>query len=348
MPKPDKSKKYEFSLAATESFFAVTRKMTFSVDSLDAHEQSIHAYYSDKLDDSVYQRSVAFGKLIAAAILRRAATDNYQKSRGKAKYIGSNLPGRWRPTPPDYFDGIEYCWGDIKSFMPEMSASFTLPPPPEFSEDTNSVFIKATRQVYEINRNLTEEQKEIAQYWDDNPSVMEHSGHLMFVNKKITPAGHWMGITEIACRKENADAVRSAQAYALTAIAMFESFICCWREKYLTNVVRPVTVINEMFDPGWTPYLQTPPFPEYPSGHSSITRAAATILTHLFGNNFEFLDTSNLEYLGMKRNFKSFVQAADEASISRVYGGIHYMHSVMAGADQGSKVGENILRNLKL
>jgi membrane-associated phospholipid phosphatase len=94
--------------------------------------------------------------------------------------------------------------------------------------------------------------------------------------------------------------------------------------------------------------LQTPPFPEYPSGHSAITRSAAVVLTKMFGNHFAFQDTSDLRYIGMQRHFNSFVQAADEASISRVYGGIHYRHSVDLGAVQGKEVGEWVIKKLEL
>ena len=137
--------------------------------------------------------------------------------------------------------------------------------------------------------------------------------------------------------------VRTAKAYALTSSAIFDAIITCWKTKYEYQHIRPVTVINESIDPDWQPLLQTPPFPEHPSGHSGISAAAATVLTRLFGENFSFEDTSDLEYIGMKRNFKSFTQAADEASISRVYGGIHYTSGVNAGALQGKKCGEVVV-----
>ncbi len=155
-----------------------------------------------------------------------------------------------------------------------------------------------------------------------------------------------MGITAIACQQSKADAITTARAYALTSIALYESFISCWDEKYRSNYIRPVTVINETIDHTWTPLLQTPPFPEYPSGHSAITRSAATVLTKLFGEHFAFQDTSDLRYIGLQRHFDSFVQAADEASVSRVYGGIHYRVSVDQGADGGRKVGELIVKKL--
>ncbi len=348
LPQPEKEKQYNFTLAATRAFFTVCRKVIFSVDSLTAYENEIYDHFRQKLDDSVYARSVSFGDTIAGVVLKRAATDNYAQSRGKPKFIGSNLPGRWRPTPPDYLDGVEFCWGDMKTFVLDSSTQFLPPPPVPYSEDTASDFYRQNQEVYAIGKSLTPEQKEIARYWDDNPFVLEHSGHLMFANKKITPGGHWIGITNIACKKAHAGAVQSAKAYALISLTIFDSFISCWEEKYRSGVIRPITVINEKIDAGWTSFLQTPPFPEYPSGHSTITRAAATVLTSLFGDRFAFLDTSDLEYIGMQRHFNSFLEAANEASVSRVYGGIHYRKSAIAGAEQGKQVAEYIIDKLEI
>ena len=156
-----------------------------------------------------------------------------------------------------------------------------------------------------------------------------------------------MGISAIASKQSGADAVTTARSYALTALALYEGFISCWDEKYRSSYIRPVTIINETIDPSWMPYLQTPPFPEYTSGHSTITACAAEVLTSLFGENFAFQDTSDLRYIGMQRHFNSFHEAAAEASISRVYGGIHYRFSVDIGAEQGKKLGALIADKLR-
>lgn len=345
MPQPEKGKLYDYTLAATKAFFTVVRKVkVFSVDSLTKHEESVYNSYKEILDKETYNRSIALGESIGEVTLQRAATDGYLKSRGKPKHLGSNEPGKWRPTPPDYMDGIEWCWNTMQPMVLDSASLFIPPRPPAYSKDSSSIFFKYVKEVYDISRNLSEEQKTIAKYWDDNPFVMEHSGHMMFANKKITPGGHWMGIAAIAAKETKANPVKTAQTYALTAIALYDAFISCWDEKYRSNVVRPVTVINEWFDPGWSPFLQTPPFPEYISGHSTITASAATVLEALYGDNFAFQDTSDLRYIGMQRHFNSFRQAADEASISRVYGGIHYRSGIEAGAEQGKKIGELVVR----
>lgn len=348
-PEPEKNKNYNYTLAATRAFFTVVHKVVFSLDSLKDYEDMVYTQFKESLDPETYERSLAFGESIGKAVLVRAAADNYAKSRGKPKFLGNHEPGQWRPTPPDYMDGVEWCWGTMKPFLLD-SASLTadLPDPPKYDLSPESAYYKEVMALYKLTKNLTAEQKDIARYWDDNPFVMEHSGHLMFANKKITPGGHWMGIAAIASRQTKADVIKISKAYAVTAVALYDAFICCWSLKYKHNTIRPITVINETIDINWQPMLQTPPFPEYPSGHSTITRAAATVLTKMFGENFAFEDTSDLKYIGMKRNFKSFVQASDEASISRVYGGIHYRFSVDEGVKEGKKVGDMIVEKLEL
>ena len=347
-PEPQKGKQYNFALAATKAFFTVAHKITFSIDTLKKYENKVYAMYKDNLDDSTYARSVDFGEKIGNLVLTRSKTDNYPQSRGKPKYLGENSPAKWRPTPPDYMDGVEFCWGTIKSFAIDTSSQFSPPPPPPYSEDKNSAFVKQYTDVYNTNKNLTKEQIEIAKFWDDNPFVIQHNGHLMFADKKITPGGHWIGITEIACKKTKANGVKTAQAYALTSIALYDAFICCWEVKYKYSYARPVTNINEKIDHNWLPLLQTPPFPEYTAGHSTISAAAAVTLTHLFGDNFEFQDTSDLHYIGMQRHFKSFSLAAEETAMSRYYGGIHYLNSSLMGAAQGKQMAEFIWQKLKL
>lgn len=348
MPEPQKGKSYNYVLAATKAFFTVAHKVTFSIDTLKKYEDKVYGEYKDALADSTYTNSMQLGEQIGNTVLKRAMKDDYPQTRGKPKYLGSNSPGKWRPTPPDYMDGVEYCWGDMHPLLIGSSKILMPPPPPPYSEDTTSTFFKQAKQVYDTNKHLSKEQETIARYWDDNPFVVMHNGHMMFADKKITPGGHWIGITTIACRQSKASATKTAQAYALTSIALFESFITCWEVKYTYAYVRPVTVINEKVDHNWLPLLQTPPFPEYTAGHSTISAASAVVLTHEFGDNYAFHDTSDLKYIGLQRDFKSFIKASDETAMSRFYGGIHYLNSSLLGAKQGKQVGELIWQKLKL
>lgn len=347
MPEPEKGKDYNFTLAATKAFFNVVRNIrVFSVDSLTAYEETVYNSFKETLDEATYKRSVDFGDSVATVILKTASKDGYAASRGKAKYLGSHDSGKWCPTPPDYLDGIEWCWNTMETMVMDSASMFKPEPPPVFSKDTSSVFYRGLKEVYTINKHITQEQKDIAKYWDDNPMVIEHSGHMMFANKKITPGGHWMGIAAIASKTSGADEVKTAQAYAYTALALYESFISCWDEKYRSSFIRPVTAINQMIDPKWLPFLQTPPFPEYTSGHSTISATSSTVLSALFGTSFAFHDNSDLQYIGMERDFNSFDEAAAEASISRIYGGIHYRFTADISAAQGKKLGHFIIEKL--
>jgi hypothetical protein len=348
MPKPQHGKDYDYTLAASKAFFTVAYKVTFSIDTLNKYEDKVFAMYRSNLNDSTYSRSIAFGEKIGMAVLARANNDGYAKSRGKVRFLGSNDDGKWRPTPPDYLEGVEWCWGTQQLFVLKTPDDFPLPPPPSFSKDKKSQYFRQALDVYNQSKALTPDQLEIAKFWDDNPFVIMHNGHTTFATKKITPGGHWIGITAIACKKSGADAVKSAQAYALTSIALYDAFISCWQVKYSTKYIRPITVINQSIDPNWLSLLQTPPFPEYPSGHSAISGSAAVMLTHLFGDHFDYMDTSDLKYIGIQRHFSSFLQAADETSVSRYYGGIHFRNSVDQGAVQGRQIGNYIWNTLKL
>ena len=170
----------------------------------------------------------------------------------------------------------------------------------------------------------------------------------MFGTKKFSPGGHWMSITGIAAQKSGADFPKTVYAYTKTSIALFDAFIQCWNIKYTYNTVRPETVINKYFDPNWRPHLQTPPFPEYTCGHCTISAAAAEALTSVFGDNFAYTDTSELEFGIKSRSFKSFREAAKENELARFYGGIHYYYSCIASNGVGTKVGDLVVEKLKM
>lgn len=170
----------------------------------------------------------------------------------------------------------------------------------------------------------------------------------MFATKKITPGAHWIGITKIACKKSNYNFDDTVYAYAKTSVAIADAFISCWDEKYRSNLIRPETLINQYIDENWKPVLQTPPFPEYVSGHSVASGAAAIALTDIFGDDYAFEDDTELTYGLPIRKFASFNQAASEAAISRMYGGIHYRAAVEIGVKQGRDLGKYVVENLNM
>jgi len=250
-------------------------------------------------------------------------------------------------------DGLEPHWSKIRPFVIDSAAQFKPLPPPKFSMEKGSDFYKELKEVYDISNQITEngdasEEVEIAQFWDCNPYVSVTRGHLMFATKKITPGAHWIGICKIACKKSNYDFDKTVYAYTKTAIAIADAFISCWDEKYRSNLIRPETLINEHIDENWKPILQTPPFPEYTSGHSVASGAAAVALTDVFGDDFSFDDDTELQYGLPVRSFTSFNQAANEAAISRMYGGIHYRAAVEIGVKQGRDLGKFVVKNLTM
>ncbi|HEX2536333.1 MAG TPA: vanadium-dependent haloperoxidase [Chitinophagaceae bacterium] len=339
MPRPEKGKSYHYPLVAFTAFHEVAQNLVFSKDSLKEKERIHREVFQHALEDDVYENSVRLGKAIAGVIIRRSLSDNYKKSRGMPRFSVYKSKGKWQQTSPDYNDAVEPYWNSITPLLLDSAAQFKPAPPPPYSLEKESLYYKELMEVYTVSNTLTPEMDTIARFWDDNSFVTTHQGHLMFGNKKTTPVGHWMSIASILCARQKVSRLAAARIYALTACAIYDGFIACWDEKYRSSTVRPITVIQEEMDPEWSPLLQTPPFPEYTSGHSVISQAAATVLTHYLGHNIAFTDTTEMEYLGLKRQFSSIQQAADEAGISRLYGGIHFRSAIAQGGWQGKQVG---------
>jgi hypothetical protein len=199
----------------------------------------------------------------------------------------------------------------------------TLPPPTEYSEDPASAFYAEAMEVYTTSQSLTDEQKQIARFWSDDAML------------SYTPPGHWIAIMTQVGAEKSLDLTAQVEALARMGVAMADAFIGCWSAKFQYDLVRPVSYIKKVIDPKWEPLLNTPPFPEYPSGHSTQSAAAASVLTALFGEAYSFTDESPTPDGVPTRSFASFWAAADEAAISRLYGGIHFMPAIKNGQDQG-------------
>jgi hypothetical protein len=338
----------DWTLAGVHAYLTVGRALTFSqqrVDSIRAATDS--AFQRAGVSPDVATRSLAYGDTVAKHILAWSKQDGYLETRGAAKYtVRSDEPGRWVPTPPAYMDAVEPNWGRIRPFVIDSATQYRLVEPFAYSVQKGTPFFRELEEVLATSRSLTEEQRNIAAFWDCNPFVMHVQGHTMFATKKISPGGHWMGIVAIAARQARSDVMRSAEAYALTSIALADGFLTAWDEKYRSNKIRPETVINRTLDENWQPLLQTPPFPEYPSGHSVISQAAAAVLTDLYGDGFAFTDSSEVTYGLPARSFVSFRAAADEAAISRLYGGIHFRQAIEEGSKAGRLVGGAVVAEL--
>lgn len=348
-PKPDPNLEYCFELASIQATLQVGRQLIFSESDLDVfYNQVMSEFKNSGIPDDVFERSVEYGKLVAQHVLAWSSQDNYKQTRSFPKYtILVDDPSTWKPTPPAYMDAIEPHWSKIRPFGIDSAAQFKPRPPTTFSSQKTSQFYKEALEVYNTGVGLTEEQRAIASFWDCNPFVMNVRGHVMFATKKISPGGHWMNITRVTCTQTKADFAASAEAYVRVAVSLVDGFISCWDEKYRSKVIRPETYINQYIDENWVPLLQTPPFPEYTSGHSVISSAAAVTLTNLFGENFAFTDSTELEFGLTARSFKSFIEASEEAAVSRLYGGIHYRPAIDQGIVEGRALGSFLVSTIK-
>jgi hypothetical protein len=306
----------------------------------------LNEFKKKKIKKVVLDSSVSFAKKISAIIVQYAKTDGYFKLSTMPRYKPLAGDSNWRPTPPEYMAAVEPHWQSMRRFFAD--ETFVATPAVPFSSDPSSSFMMLTKEVYKAVNEITDEQKLVANFWDCNPFAVQFQGHMSIGLKKISPGGHWMGITGIASGKAKLDFKTTMLLHTVVALALHDAFVCCWKEKYVSNRVRPETVINRYLDEKWKPLLQTPPFPEYVSGHSVISTAAAEVLTALLGDNFSFRDSTE-SYIGLPaRQFASFRDAAAEARISRLYGGIHFRDAIENGGVLGKELGEFIVKKLQL
>ena len=350
-PAPKPTSVVNYQAAALMAFLEIGKDLVFSVDDMQAHEDEVLADLKNHLGAKLFKNSQGYAETMVTHIKTWMAEDNYLQTRTYPKFsVNFDEDWRWQPTPPAYMEGIEPHWSAIRTLVIEDADQFPPQGHPAFSLEEDSPFFKELVEVYDIRNKMlpASEEEQVAQFWDCNPYVSVQKGHFMYAVKKITPGGHWVNIVRVASEKDEADFDKSVYAYAKTTIALFDGFISCWDAKYNTSLVRPETLINKHIDENWLPVLQTPPFPEYTSGHSVISTAAAIALTDVFGDNFSFDDTTEIEFGLPIRSFTSFRAASDEAALSRLYGGIHYRAAIEHGVDQGEAVGDYVVSQLTM
>ncbi len=344
---PNPNKKYYYPLTSLIAFTETAKPLVFDLERIDIMQQALLAEVQEiGIDKEIYENSVTLGKKLAKEILSRAARDGYLRRTALPRFSVTNNPGRWRPTPPDYMEAIEPHWRTIKPFVLDSSGQFDPGLPTAFDISSKSKFYKEAIEVFETVNNLDSTKVSIAKFWDCNPNISTTNGHVMYFQQQISPGGHWVHITAQVLDEKKSPLVDSAAALAQVSIAIADAFISCWDQKYKSNLTRPETFINKYIDPDWAPILQTPAFPEHTSGHSVASAAAATVLTHIFGNNYAFVDATEIPYGLPVRSYQSFNQAAEEAAISRLYGGIHYKPAIELGVSQGRQVGQHVLKKV--
>ena len=350
VPAPKNKDLVDFPFAALLAFCKVGNAVTFPEGSMDEYVNELKEQAKDAgLPDDKFEESILFADAVAKHILNWSKGDNYLQTRSSSKYSVRDEEGRWIPTPPMYSQALEPHWAKIRPMILDSASQIVCPAPPKFNiKDKNSQFYKNTIQVKTTVDSLTKDQKHIADFWDDNPFKLNVVGHVSYATKKFSPAGHWMNIVGIGTQNKKSDFNETVSIYAEASIALFDGFISCWEVKFKTNYLRPETVITKFIDENWRPYIQTPPFPEYTSGHAVISAATAEVLSARIGENVALKDTSENEFGIAERSFKSFRDAAKEAGMSRVYGGIHYVNSCNVGTAQGQKIGKLVVEKLKL
>ena len=309
---------------------------------MDRMDDTLSTQIATGLTGDMVARSEAYGRAIAQHIYLWSEADGGAQIDNMGfprSYTLNPAKGHWVPTSKIVQQQAPLLpkWGENRPFAMPAGTTCALPPPPAYSEDRASEFYKQAQEVYDVTTQLTDEQKTIARFWSDDPMLSP------------TPPGHWISLVLTLIAQDGLDGPHAADALARTGIAVADSFIGCWSAKMQYDFIRPVTFIKAVIDPKWEPLLITPPFPEYPSGHSTQSGAAATVLSAIFGDPYAFGDPTHEEDGIATRHFDSFWDAANEAAMSRLYGGIHFRAAIEQGLVQGACIGAYTvaLRTLK-
>jgi membrane-associated phospholipid phosphatase len=332
---------------ANASLATMTRMMFSNASAenkarIDLLERSLPLKYSQDFDPSavnaeITNRSETYGKLMAMALMTWARTDGGHEAwgplrRNQQNYVPPSGDGKWSATPPAFAAPLLPRWGEVRPFVLKTANECPAPPPPDYSEAPGSAFYKEAAEVHRLSLQITQEQRQYALYWSDDPG------------KTPTPAGHWAFIATDLLKLNKADLATAAQTLAQLNIAMADAFIAAWHTKYTLNLLRPVTYIQLGIDSNWVPTLMhTPPFPDYPSGHSVQSSAAAAVMNAAFGASTRFVDNTHNDRGWGPRTFATFTAAAEEAALSRLYAGIHFRAAVVGGQVQGRCVAQKVL-----
>lgn len=296
-----------------------------------AMDRVMQADVTADLPADVAARSAAYGVAVADHVLAWAATDGGAVIANlgfPVSYTPADGPANWVPTSKVALQQAPLlpAWGENRTFaMP--ADSCPVAPPPAYSEDPASEFFLQAKEVFDIKANITKEQTATARFWADDAML------------STTPPGHWISIAMQIHDRDQADLVTRSADLARLGIGMADAFIGTWDAKYQHNLLRPITYIRRTMDEKWEPIVNTPPFPEYPSGHSVQSGAAATVLTAIYGDGFEFNDATNVADGPAARDYPDFWTAANEAGMSRLYGGIHFRAAIDNGLEQGRCIG---------
>lgn len=334
-------------LAALRAYTQTALDMVYKEDSIRAFTDRKLKSYKSRLSSAVYEHSISWGDSVSRYVLDWANGDTFAQIRGTDLYMAKSSNEYWKPTPKEYMQAIEPQWKKIRpSFMKNGHQFFdSLPTPTPYNLGKNPKFNEFMREIYEAVVHTDSQKLLTARYWDDNPNSTFHYGHATIKVLKVSPAGHWLSMFSTVAREQKYNLFQSAEGMLRMSAAIFDGFIAVWDAKYAYEYIRPVTVIQRHIDSSWLPLIETPAFPEYPSAHSTISSAAATVLTDMFGE-YEFTDSAEFEFGFGARRYKNFREASDEACMSRIYGGIHFREGMEFGKNLGNAVGHYHNKNL--
>lgn len=343
--KIDGNKIYHWGLVANAAMADIYRSLfktasSKNLERIDAMEAGYVVKFKNSISQDELDLSVSYGKQIAKEIYAYSITDGQDEcyKTNFPAYIPVVGPGKWIPTGAKKTP-LQPYWGSMRPFIETNITLSQPPPPPSYSTASESKFYSEANEVYVTWRNLTSTQKDIADYWSDDPG------------KTSTPAGHIFYIATLVLEHERSDLSKAAEVYAKLGIAINDAFISCWKCKFENNLMRPVSYIQQVIDPNFNTYLSTPPSPEYTSGHSVQSGAGFTVLSDIFGSNYAFSDFANYgrtDINGSPRNFVNFQEAANQAAISRLYAGIHFRSAIERGLEQGQRIGSNTMVHIRL
>ena len=335
---------FDLSVALNTSYATIMKHFFMSSpETIKNKLRDLHARWDNELkvglDSSTYSVSMSFGNAIAEAVFAWSATDslgyNSNHHNYDRNYKVPEGPGKWvssahLPMPP-----LLPYWGDVRSFVIEPE-KFMAKELPEYSTDPSQLYHTQAMEVLTLSKPLSQENKWISDFWnDDRPGLT------------FSPAGHWLSITNQVIQKEMPSIEKTLETYLRMGFALSDAMVACWKSKYTYNVERPETFIQKNISPDWRPYSPTPSFPSYPSGHSIMGAAAATVLSNLYGENYKLEDRSHdglRDFKTNPRTFKSFKEMSEENALSRILMGVHYRMDCEEGLRLGDLIGQEIIK----
>lgn len=314
------------------------------------HPQIIEQYQQNVID-SLSKRyrpedvnyTLDISRKLSENLVAWMRADGFSEMRKLPRYELLREEWSWEPTPPKYTEALDPWWYQLRPFVLDSASIFRPELKVEFSKEKGSVFYQYAKEVFDRANGASKEEIEIANFWDCNPYLTKREGHALRAIRQMSPGAHWIGLTRQFCTTEGLTLLESSWRTATVAVALHDAFISVWDAKYHYSLIRPETYINRYIDPKWRPIVETPHFPEYTSGHSAISAAASQVLTQFFGENYAFTDSLEVPFGKPPRQFKSIKDAANEAAMSRLLGGIHYRFANEDAIKQGDQVGNAVI-----